>query len=79
MTKKALISKLEIRETGYRVAQVVNTNEIFPVGEPDHFWVDCPDNIITDKYWYNPNDYSFVALPEPIPDNVPKKPTFSSI
>ena len=82
MTKKALISRLEPREMGYRVAQVEDVNKIFPVGEPGHFWVDCADNIIADKYWYDINNSIFVELPEITPDSGPsslKKPVLSSI
>ena len=43
---KALISKTEPRETGYRVAQVVTDNSTFPVAEPDLFWVSCANDVV---------------------------------
>lgn len=58
---KALISKLEIRKTGYRVAQVADITTISDV--PDQFeWLDCPDYVIADQYWYNPINNEFVKL-----------------
>jgi hypothetical protein len=51
--KKALISMNELVAHGYRVAQVENAENIFPVAETK-FWIDCHDDIIPDKYFYNP-------------------------
>jgi len=62
---KALISTIEPREQGYRVAQVEpeaifnNTEQIY--------WVDCPDYVVADQYWFNPADNTFVIMPEPEP------------
>ena len=53
---KALISSIEPCKTGYRVAQVVANNAIFPVAEPDLFWVDCADDVVQDQFWYDPLD-----------------------
>jgi hypothetical protein len=64
---KALISKLEPRETGYRVAQVVTDNSIFPVAEPDLFWVSCANDVVQDKFWYDPSDQTINAIPPYIP------------
>lgn len=61
MIKKAIISRNEIREAGYRVAQVENT-VTHPVGEPNHFWVDCPDYVVADRYWFDPSDNSFKEI-----------------
>lgn len=61
---KALISTIEPRETGYRVAQVVADNATFPMSV-DFFWADCPDYIVADAYWYNPSDQTFVEFPPP--------------
>jgi hypothetical protein len=58
---KALISKIEPRETGYRVAQI--EEQTFPVAEPDLFWVDCDNTIEADKYWYDPSDNSLKLIP----------------
>jgi len=58
---KALISKKETVETGYRVAQVEPDDNIFPLAI-DMFWADCPDTIIADMYWYDPENESFVEV-----------------
>jgi hypothetical protein len=60
--KQALISKIEPRETGYRVAQVVPVNETFPVAV-DFFWVTCADDVVQDKYWYDPADETIKQFP----------------
>jgi hypothetical protein len=57
---KALISPNEVREQGYRVAQV--EQQEFEVALP-LFWVDCDDTIVTDKYWFDPIDNSFKEIP----------------
>lgn len=59
---KALISILEPRETGYRVAEVVADSDVFDVA-PDLFWVDCSDQIVKDEYWYDPSDETIKAIP----------------
>ena len=64
---KALISTLEPRETGYRVAQVEQDENIFDVAE-DLFWIDCPDDCVADLWFYN----SETDLCQPIP--VPEAP-----
>ena len=64
---KALISSIETRETGYRVAQVEQDENIFPVAEPDMFWVSCADNVVADQFWYNPVDQTINEfLPPPV-------------
>lgn len=50
---KALISKIEPRETGYRVAQVEPDENVFAVAV-DLFWTDCPDDCVADEWFYNP-------------------------
>jgi hypothetical protein len=62
---KALISSIEPREAGYRVAQVVTNNATFPVAEPDLFWVDCEDNVVADLFWYNPSDQQIKPISQP--------------
>jgi hypothetical protein len=64
----ALISKIEPREQGWRVVQVNKDDEGFEVTN-DYFWFVCPDNIIADKFWFNPIDSSFqvMPIPEPVP------------
>lgn len=59
---KALISSLEPRETGYRVAQLEKDEDIFPVAD-GLFWVDCADDLDKDRMWYDPQDQSFKPLP----------------
>ena len=63
---KALISPIEIREEGYRVAEIHETG--FPVAEP-LFWIDCDNTIIADQFWYNPSDSTFKTMPEPTLSN----------
>ena len=55
---KALISTFELRETGYRVAQIVEDGQEFDVA-PDLYWVDCDSEIKVDQVWYDPSDNSF--------------------
>jgi len=63
---KALISKIEPRQTGYRVAQIMNVGEEFPVAS-DMFWFDCADNVIADHFWYDPVDQTIKPIPVPEP------------
>ncbi len=72
---KALISKIEPRETGYRVAQVVADNATFPVAEPDMFWADCANDVEQDKFWYDPADQTIKANPVPVPTAEENKAT----
>jgi len=60
--KEALISPSEPRETGYRVAQVVDTGKTFEVGNP-LFWTPCADNILADQFWYDPSDELIKPFP----------------
>jgi len=55
MAKKALISTVEPRESGYRVAQVEDAANVFEVA-PTLMWVDCADNVVADQFWYDPSD-----------------------
>lgn len=64
MNMKALISTIEPRETGYRVAQVEPDANIFAVAE-GMFWVDCADDVIADAYWYDPTDENIKVVPVP--------------
>jgi hypothetical protein len=59
---KALISPNEVRETGYRVAEVAANT--FDVAQP-LFWVDCDNSIVADQFWFNPETSSFEVMPEP--------------
>ena len=62
MAKKALISKVEPRESGFRVAQVENASDIFEVGSGLE-WIDCADNVVADQFWYDPSDQLIKANP----------------
>lgn len=74
--KQALISKIEPRETGYRVAQVVAVNETFPVAEPDMFWVKVTDDVEQDNFWYDPSNGTVKPIPVPvIPEPTPEPET----
>lgn len=53
--KEALISPDEPVQTGYRVAQVVADGQTFPVADP-MFWTACADDVVADKFWYDPAD-----------------------
>ena len=63
---KALISSIEPRESGYRVAQVAADNETFVVAE-GLFWVDCADDVVQDKFYYDPNTQQIILIPVPVP------------
>lgn len=67
---KALISTIEPVQTGYRVAQVEPNENIFEVAD-DLFWVECPENIIPDHYWFNSENGTFVEIIENIKMNQP--------
>ena len=62
MAKKALISTVEPRESGYRVAQVEDAANIFETS-PELIWVDCADNVVADQFWYDPTDKLIKANP----------------
>jgi hypothetical protein len=66
--KQALISIIEPRETGYRVAQVVAEGETFPVS-PELFWALCADDVVADQFWYDPQDQTTHI--KPIPPHIP--------
>jgi hypothetical protein len=62
MAKSALISLVEPRQTGYRVAQVVDSTQTFATHE-NYIWVDCDNTIIKDKFYYVPEDGTFNEIP----------------
>lgn len=72
--KEALISPIEPRETGYRVAQVVDQYQTFEVGQP-LFWVECADNVVADQFWYNPQTQTIEPNPPHIPTAEENKQT----
>lgn len=62
---KALISSIEPRESGYRVAQTTQDENTFDVAE-GLFWVDCANDVVADQFWYDPLDKTLKAVPEPV-------------
>jgi hypothetical protein len=64
--KQALISPKEPRETGYRVAQVVDEGQTFEVG--GCFWTSCDDNVMQDQFWYDPTDELIKPFPIVVED-----------
>lgn len=67
---KALISPDEPVQTGYRVAQVEHTD--FGVAPP-LFWVTCADDVVADRFWYDPQGQIIKAIP--VPEPVTEAPT----
>lgn len=65
--KEALISTIEPRETGYRVAQVVDQGQTFPVST-EMFWTPCADDVVADQFWYDPSDQQIKPIPQPTPE-----------
>lgn len=63
MNMKALVSSIEPRENGYRIAQVEPDNNTFPVAE-GLFWVNCQDDCVADQFWYDPQDKTIKPTPE---------------
>jgi hypothetical protein len=66
---KALISTIEPRQTGYRVAEVVADGATFPVAET-MFWTAFPSDldpalVPQDLYWYDPTDQAIKLIPQP--------------
>jgi hypothetical protein len=66
--KQALISPKEPRETGYRVAEIVNEGQTFEVGQP-LFWTPCADNVVADQFWYDPSDNTIKPFPIEVTDS----------
>lgn len=71
---KALISTVEGRESGYRVAQVEPDNKVFGVAT-GMFWVDCADDCVADQFWYDPQDETIKPFPQPEPIVQQAQPT----
>lgn len=59
---QALISTIEPRETGYRVAQVEHDENVFPVAE-GFFWISCPVDVKKDEHWFDPTNKQFNPVP----------------
>lgn len=62
---KALISPIEPRQSGYRVAEVVDDNLEFEVSDP-FFWVDCANDVTADQFWFDPSDNTIKPIPQDI-------------
>ena len=62
MNMKALISTSEPVQTGFRVAQVEQDADIFPVAST-LFWVDCADDVVADQFWFDPVDQTIKTAP----------------
>lgn len=65
MNMKALVSTVEPRFTGYRVAQVVQDEYTFPVAS-ELFWVDCADDVVADQFWFDPQDNTIKPVAVPV-------------
>ena len=79
MSKQALISPNEPRESGYRVAQVEPDGQTFEVGSP-LFWTPCADDVVADQFWYDPSDQLIKANPIVInPEPIPATPTAAEL
>lgn len=80
MAKQALISTVEPRYTGYRVAQVVDSKaDTFEVADT-LFWADCADDVVADEFWYNPDNQQIEPnLPPPPPTAEENKNTAISL
>lgn len=69
---QALVSKIEAREGGFRVAQVVAEDATFDVTN-DFIWIACDETVIADKFWYDITNDTFNLIPviEPVPFELP--------
>jgi hypothetical protein len=79
---KALISSIEPRQTGYRVAEACKNSAVFDVAA-DLFWVDFPNTldpalVPDDRYWYDPTDQTIKEAPVPVPSADQNKQTAMS-
>jgi len=67
--KEALINPKEPRESGYRVAEVIDEGQTFEVGSP-LFWTPCADDVVADQWYYNTEDKEIYPIPAPLPEPV---------
>jgi hypothetical protein len=58
--KIALIAKNDPLKTGYRVAEIFDTQPWEPA--PDHIFVECDDTITAEAFWFDPETNSFVEI-----------------
>lgn len=78
MSKKALIEKAYqnyMINNGYRVAEVVNTSDVFDVNTQLLEWVTCPDNIKADLFVYDSVNQTFIPVPFIISEYTPNGST----
>lgn len=59
---KALISPLEPKENGVRIAQVEPDDKIFEVAEP-LYWIICPDDCNVNYWYFNTQLNQCVKIP----------------
>lgn len=74
MSKKALIEKGYqnfMIDNGYRVAEVVNTSDVFDVNTQLLEWVTCPDHVKADQFIYDSVNQSFIPVPFTISEYTP--------
>lgn len=69
--RRALISPAEKRYDGYRVCQVVDIGQDFPIASP-LFWTDCNDDVMADAYWYNPETKECIINPPEVIEEIPQ-------
>ncbi len=62
---KALISPNEPVQSGYRIAQISDDDQVFDVAKP-LFWVDCSSEIKAPLFWYDPADQTIKPIPQDI-------------
>ena len=70
---KALISSIEPVESGYRVAQVATDDMTFVVADV-YFWIDCADNVVADRFYFEPASKQIILIPVPGITPAPDQP-----
>lgn len=71
---KALICPNEPVQNGYRIAQVELSDKIFPVADP-LYWIDCVDEVIADKWYFDTTENIIKQLPSNAMSIVNDQPT----
>lgn len=69
--RRALISPVEKRYDGFRVCQVVDIGQDFPIASP-LFWTDCNDDVMADAFWYNPTTKEIIQNPPDDTSHIPQ-------
>lgn len=75
---KALISPLEPKADGVRIAEVQPDDKIFAVAEP-LYWVTCPDDCNADTWYFNTQINQCVEIPPYVPSAEDNKQTAVSL